>query len=132
MKKLYIDVDGVLLTSKNTQMAEGSIAFIEEVLSRFDCYWLTTHCKDGNNNQVLNYLSQYFPINIIEKLKKIKATEWDTLKTEGIDFTSDFYWFDDYVFEIEKIELRKHDCLNNLILIDLNRPNELFNALQKL
>ena len=126
MIKLYLDVDGVLLTTKNTQAAEGGIAFIENILSNFDCYWLTTHCRDNNTDNVLRALSKYYPSNIIEKLKKVKPTKWDTLKTEGIDFNSKFYWLDDYIFEIEKDVLKQHGCLDNLILVNLANKEELF------
>ena len=56
MYKLYLDIDGVLLTTKNTKAANGAIEFIDFALSNFECYWLTTHCKDGSSNQVLCYL----------------------------------------------------------------------------
>ena len=58
MKKLYLDIDGVLLTTKNTRVADGAVEFIDLALSNFECYWLTTHCKDGNCNQVLKLLAQ--------------------------------------------------------------------------
>lgn len=127
MIKLYLDVDGVLLTTKNTKTAEGGIAFIEYVISNFDCYWLTTHCKDTSTDNVLKILSKYYPPNIIDKLKKVKPTKWDTLKTEGIDFNSKFYWLDDHAFEAEKKVLKQHGCLNNLILVNLANKDELSN-----
>lgn len=125
MKKLYLDIDGVLLTPKNTRAADGAIEFIDLALSNFDCYWLTTHSKNGNNDQVLKLLAQYFPEDVIEKLKTVKPTKWDTLKTEGIELRSDFYWLDDYAFEAEKQVLKKNCRLDNLILVDLNNKDEL-------
>lgn len=130
--KLYLDVDGVLLTCKNKRTAESSEVFIDYILQHFDCYWLTTHCKTGNTHSVIMYLSGFFPPRVIKKLEQIKPTIWNTLKTEGIDFTSDFVWLDDYVFQGEKNELRKHDCLNSLMLIDLNRDKELLKVTEKL
>ena len=127
-----MDVDGVLLTTKNKRAADGSVAFIKYILSHFDCYWLTTHCRDGNADTLLRMLSQYFPSDTLDKLKKIKPTIWTTLKTEGIDFTSGFIWLDDYVFQAEKDELTKHYCLENLILVDLNRDGELVKISNKL
>ena len=125
MKKLYLDIDGVLLTTKNTRAADGAVEFIDLALSNFECYWLTTHCKDGNCNQVLKLLAQYFPNDIIERLKRVKPTKWDTLKTEGIDLGSDFYWLDDFVFEAEKQVLKKNLRLDNLILVDQNNKDDL-------
>ena len=125
MKKLYLDIDGVLLTTKNTRAADGAVEFIDLALSNFECYWLTTHCKDGNCNQVLKLLAQYFPNDIIERLKRVKPTKWDTLKTEGIDLRSDFYWLDYFVFEAEKQVLKKNLRLDNLILVDQNNKDDL-------
>ena len=125
MYKLYLDIDGVLLTTKNTKAADGAIELVDFALSNFECYWLTTHCKDGNSSQVLKLLAQYFSDDVVEKLKKVKPTKWDTLKTEGIDFESDFFWLDDYVFEAEKKVLKKNCRLDNLILVDLNNKDEL-------
>ena len=132
MYKLYLDIDGVLLTTKNTKAANGAIEFIDFALSNFECYWLTTHCKDGNSSQILKLLAQYFSDDVVEKLKKVKPTKWDTLKTEGIDFESDFFWLDDYVFEAEKKVLEKHNCLENLILVNLYNKNEISRVKQKI
>ncbi len=130
-KKLYLDVDGVLLTTKNTKAAPGSAAFLDVILSNFDCYWLTTHCKDGKVNMVLDRLAKYYPANIIKKLQVIKPTTWNTSKTEGIDFDSDFFWLDDYVFTFEKKILASKGCTDRLLLVDLNRENELMNICSK-
>lgn len=132
MKKLYLDIDGVLLTNRNPRAADGAIELIDFILSRFDYFWLTTHCRENNTTNALRMLASYFPQSIIEKLKQIKSTQWNTLKTEAIDFNSDFCWLDDYVLEAEKKELERHKCLNNLLLVDLKNDNELMNLMQKL
>lgn len=132
MYKLYLDIDGVLLTNKNTRAAAGAIEFVDFALYSFECYWLTTHCKEGNSNKVLSYLSQYYPNDVMDKLKSVKPTNWDTLKTEGIDFESDFFWVDDYVFEAEKKVLGQHTCIENLILVNLDNQDELLRVKQKI
>ena len=43
--KLYIDIDGVLLKNREDKAVEGISSFIRFIVSNFDCYWLTTHCK---------------------------------------------------------------------------------------
>ena len=58
MKKLYIDIDGVLLTIKNTQQPPFAIEFIDFITSIFDCYWLTTHCKTGDNYHILQLVQK--------------------------------------------------------------------------
>ncbi|KQT21489.1 hypothetical protein ASG31_16580 [Chryseobacterium sp. Leaf404] len=129
--KLYLDIDGVLLTSRQTKAAENVEELIIFAVQNFDCYWLTTHCK-GNARQALNYLKNYFPINIVDVLRKVKATNWDTLKTEGIDFSSNFIWLEDYPLNAEKLVLKKNKSLNNLIEINLNQEHELLNIVKKL
>jgi len=127
MKRLYIDIDGVLLTTKKTQTPCHAIEFIDYIITEFDCYWLTSHCRSGKKEieSLLLYLSSYYNTKTIEKLKTIKPTSWETAKTEGIDLTSDFYWLDDYPFEFEKAILKKHCKLDRLIVVDLNKPDEL-------
>lgn len=130
MRKLYLDIDGVILTHKNVKAADGAIELIDYIHSNYDCYWLTTHCHNGNADGALKMLSYFFPAKTIEKLKNIKPVRWNTLKTEGIDFESDFYWLDDYAFESEKKVLIKHNCIQNLILVDLNNKNELLQIIE--
>lgn len=125
MKKIYIDVDGVLLTSKHTQAAPYGEVFINIIISKYDCFWLTTHCKDGDNRMVLDRLAKYYSADTIKKLQVVKPTKWNTLKTEAIDFESDFYWLDDYVFEAEKKVLKQRNCINKLLLVNLNNEREL-------
>ena len=124
-KRLYIDIDGVLLTNKNTQRPQYAVEFIDYITSTFDCYWLTSHCKEGNSTYLLQYTSLYYDENTIEKLKKIKPTSWLTAKTEAIDLDSDFYWLDDYVFEFEKKVLKEYRKYERWIEVNLSQENEL-------
>jgi hypothetical protein len=128
VKKLYLDIDGVLLTTKQIKTADDVIPFIEFVTTNFDCYWLTTHCK-GNIGTALNYLSDYFDSTTLKKLEKINPTNWITLKTEAIDFKSDFIWLEDYPFESEKKVLMKHNAIHKLITVDLNKVGELMRVM---
>jgi hypothetical protein len=124
LKKLYIDIDGVLLTTKRTTAANFAIQFIDFVTSHFDCYWLTTHCK-GSINYSLSYLAKHFDKATLDKLRKIKPTNWTTLKTEAIDFSSDFLWLDDSPFVSEINVLTSHSANNKLIVVDLSKQDEL-------
>ena len=55
------------------------------------------------------------------------------LKTEGIDFSKDFRWFDDYAMEVEKEILKSKNCFNNFIQVDLQiNPNQLLNIIDLL
>lgn len=128
MTKLYLDIDGVLVTTKNTHAAEGVIPFLKFITEHFDCYWLTTHCK-GDALPAVEYVKEYIP-NCESYLSKIKPTQWNTLKTEAIDFSSDFYWLDDYPMTAEKQVLAQYDRTSNLIVVNLKRPNELDDIIQ--
>jgi hypothetical protein len=124
MTKLYLDIDGVLLTAKHTQAAPGVDEFIDFITQHFDCYWLTTHCK-GDNAPAVRYLSRFLLPATLEKLRlAVHPTNWDTLKTEAIELASDFYWLDDQPFQSEIAYLQAHGMADRLIIIDLNRPDE--------
>ena len=128
-KKIYIDIDGVLLdykTGEPAKHAEELILFLTSGL--YDCYWLTTHCK-GDNAPTLQYLSGRFSDKVMKRLSRIKATDWDTLKTEAIDLDSDFIWLDDYPFQAEISAL---DCVHkrtSLCSVNLEREDELLNVI---
>lgn len=122
--KLYIDIDGVLLTNKKTTASEYACEFLNYCVKNFDCYWLTTHCK-GDNKNVLKYLNEYFNVEMNDTFNLIKITYWDKLKTEAIDFTSDFLWLEDNPFNAEIEILHKNNSINNLIVINLNNKDEL-------
>ena len=128
MKKLYIGVDGVLLTVKNTRVPPGAVEFINYITSAFDCYWLTTRLK-GNGEvdtaSLLRDLALYYDVDTLKKLQTIKPASWETAKTEGIDFDADFYWIDDYPFEYEKKILEAHHKLDRLITVDVSHHGEL-------
>lgn len=128
---LYIDIDGVLLNYDSDTRADYSIELIDYITNEFDCYWLTTHCK-GETSQTIKYLSDYFPSETIEKLKTIKPTYWENLKTEGIDFDKNFIWLDDYPFQAELSVLEDFGMSDSIYRVDLRNENELFTVLNHL
>lgn len=121
--KAYIDIDGVLLTKQMT-VPEYAEPFIDFLLQNFNCHWLTTHCR-GGENKAIPYLQQFYGPSTMAKFKQIRPTDWSTLKTEGIDLESDFIWLEDYPFEAEKKVLSLAGKRESLILVDLSRPHEL-------
>ena len=131
MIKLYLDIDGVLLHTKKPCAAEYAAEFIDYVTANFDCYWLTTHCK-GDATTVQQYLSEYFPAEVMEKISRVKPTNWDALKTDAINFDEKFYWLDDYPFRAELDVLKQHNQEKRCIVVDLNNYNELKNVVIKL
>ncbi|KKS05037.1 hypothetical protein A2W45_01675 [Candidatus Curtissbacteria bacterium RIFCSPHIGHO2_12_41_11] len=116
---IYLDIDGVILAN-DIQEAKHSKEFIKYLTDNHNVYWLTTHCK-GDAEYTVNFVSRYFDPETIELLKKIKPTNWDTLKTEAIDFDKPFLWFDDQLFDSEKDELDCRNLLDSWIEIDLSK-----------
>jgi len=121
--KIYIDIDGVILT-RDHRIPDYAEDLIYYLVANHNCYWLTTHCRGGENRAV-NYLAQFYKGEILEKLMLILPTDWLDLKTEAIDFESEFVWLDDYVFVSEKEVLQTLKKSESLIEVDLNRNDEL-------
>ena len=126
--KLYLDIDGVLLDYDNDGRAEHSIELIDYITEEFDCYWLTTHCK-GDAGTAVDYLSRYFPEDTVRKLRKVKPTNWEDLKTEGIDFESDFIWLDDYPFQAELSVLGNFGMSHAIRKVNLKNKGELLDVM---
>lgn len=129
-KKIYIDIDGVLLdykTGKPAEHAEELIMFLTS--GRYDCYWLTTHCK-GDAQAALDYLSEHFSEKTMRRLRRIQPTQWTDLKTEAIDLLSDFVWLEDYPFQAEISQLYKYQKAESLYKVDLERKDDLLNAIR--
>jgi hypothetical protein len=121
---IYLDVDGVLLANEKNA-AEYASEFIEYVITRYpdSTYWLTTRCR-GDATEVLFQLKPLFSEKIYKLLEQIKPTNWDKAKTEAIDFTKPFLWFDDDLFDDEKEVLIKQDALYNHINVDLYKRSD--------
>ena len=128
---LYLGIDGVLLDYNTDTYANGAIELIDYITNEFDCYWLTTHCK-GDITPAIEYLSNYFSAETIEKLKTIKPTYWEDLKTEGIDFDKNFIWLDDYPFQAELSVLEHFGVSDSIYKVDLRKENELLTVLNHL
>ena len=121
---IYLDIDGVLLTKSGNQ-AKFVKEFLEYIVKNHQVYWLTTHCK-GDAVFTIRFMERFFDENTIELMKNILPTSWETLKTEGIDFSKPFLWFDDNIFNAEKEVLKQHNCLKSQIEINLEEdPDQL-------
>jgi len=123
---IYLDIDGVLLTNDRLA-APFAQEFLAYVLLRYPdtTYWLTTHCH-GDAMEPIRNVGHFFSADTVLLMKKIKATDWGTAKTDGIDFSKPFLWFDDCCFPFEKAVLKKHGVLGNWIEVDLYKnPNQL-------
>ena len=110
--KIYLDIDGVILT-RDHKIPEYGEEFVSYLISHHECFWLTTHCRGGENGAI-KYLSQFYSGTTLAKLKQVIQTDWKDLKTEAVDFDSRFIWLDDYPLESDA-----------LIVVDLKRESEL-------
>lgn len=126
---IYLDIDGVLLT-KAGEPAEGVAGFLRRAVASHEVYWLTTHCK-GDTGPVVAHLRHRLPQEAAGLLQGIKPTTWGFLKTDALDFSQDFLWFDDYLMDAEKAVLERHDSLHKLVSVDLRAdPLQLEKLLQ--
>jgi hypothetical protein len=115
---IYLDVDGVIL-DKYLRPAKCLHEFVEYVTSNHTCYWATTHVTDGETEHLFRVLTrQEVPEETLKLLKKVKGTSWNMLKTEVIDFDSDFLWFEDMPTTGEREQLKKHGKEDSLVWVD--------------
>ena len=123
MTKLYLDIDGALVT-KDGDPAEGVAEFLRFAVSNFDCYWLSTHCQ-GDGTRAFLYLVGKLPPESVPDIKRVKPTSWATWKTDAIDFSGDFYWLDDNPFDTELSVLRGHGTEPSNILSRLIKDKKI-------
>jgi len=79
-------------------------------LRPYDTYWLTTHCMNGNPENAQALMKQKVSKEISGDIDRIQPTTWCILKTEALDFKSDFIWFDN---EVTAEELKVLDGCRN-------------------
>lgn len=119
---VYLDVDGVLLANENN-VALGADDLIQFVVPRYNVYWLTTHCH-GDASIPVKRFARFFTPETREFLPHIRATDWQVAKTEAIDFTKPFLWFDDDLYDDERDELVSRSALAGWVEVDLSKDAE--------
>ncbi len=130
--KIYLDIDDTLINTDmyNMRPANHLKEFLEYMLDKHDVYWLTTHCN-GDPSIPTAYLGKFLP-ELIPLAMKIKPTSWNTLKTEAIDMSEDFIWFDDTLSWGEEKELEKNNKLGSHVKVDLDdNPDILLEFIEK-
>lgn len=123
---IYLDIDGVLLIDEH-HSAPHADELLQAILKEFpdSTYWLTTH-NWRDENRAKEVLAPYLRPETVALLGKIKPTEWNEMKTEGIDFSQRFLWLDDDLWPEELEALEKHKATDQFILIDLAKdPDQL-------
>lgn len=129
---LYLDIDGVLLVNE-TNLSEGAADFIKYAADNFEVYWSTTHCMDGTTEHAIEYLHRATDEDLRPWLEKFKPVVWSLAKTEAIDFTKPFLWFDDDCFSGERIKLNEQGAFHSWIEVDLRKyPDQMVHELKLL
>jgi len=123
----YLDIDGVIMAN-DKRTANYAHEFVEYLVNNYDVYWLTTHCH-GDARATVEHLKMFFNSETVKLFEKIKPTDWNVLKTEAIDFTNPFLWFEDDLFDEEKEILKQNSCFDSWIEIDFSKD---VNQLKKL
>jgi hypothetical protein len=122
---LFIDVDGVLLGKRRPRdiqlcLADGCERFIDFALDRFDCHWLTSHCR-GDAGRVIDYLRPYATPRLLDKLRLIQPTGYKTFKTEALH--GDFLWIDDAPTAWEIHVMEETGVLHRWLQIDTRQDH---------
>jgi hypothetical protein len=107
---IYLDIDGVLLAN-DYHAALHVDEFVNKCIESSErLYWLTTWCRDNDAAPAVRRLKQtdMGPETIALLEAHCLPTHWADSKTEAIDFTKPFLWFDDDCFTDERDELKKH------------------------
>ena len=120
---IYLDIDGTMIHEDIELIgkpAEGLVEFIT-ALRPYDVYWLTTHCKEGNPIRARRFMKTWLPTHLHPDIDRIKPTIWHRLKTEAIDFSDKFIWFDNDVLVSDREVLYKNalDDQQWLVEVDL-------------
>lgn len=119
--KIYLDIDGTMIHEDLSDMYGKPAAGLEEFLVALrghDTYWLTTHCTTGDPRHARELMKSLLSKEYHADIERIKPTAWKTMKTEAIDFDSDFIWFDDNIFDSEWKALEK--CGPNQSVVEMN------------
>lgn len=121
---IYFDIDGVLV-GRGWKPALCVGEFLKEAVEKHNCYWATTHCR-GDASPAIKYLKDILLPETFPYCERIKPTQWISQKTEVIDMSSNFLWFEDRPSEYDKDILAKHNKSHGLILVDLiSKPDSL-------
>ena len=127
---IYLDIDGTMihedLTENYGKAAAGLVEFLI-ALRPHTTYWLTTHCRDGNPHRAREIVKRVLPDALHPDIDRILPSVWDVNKTEGIDWTQDFIWFDNDISAAEWQKFEQADENQQVIEVNLRtNPGQLF------
>lgn len=115
---IYLDIDGVILANEE-YASNYANEFLQYIIANYPVTWLTTHCMDNDPETAVSRLKSLLEPKTVAMLSKIRGSTWSSWKTEAIDFTKPFLWFDDDCYPEEQVVLNQYGVLENWIEIDL-------------
>ena len=127
--RIYLDIDGTMIHEDLTENYGKPAMGLEEfliALRPYETFWLTTHCTDGDPSNARRIMKNVLPERLYADIDRIQGTSWETNKTTGIDFGSDFIWFDNDIFDSEWRDLEKCRSNQSVVQVDLRKnPRQL-------
>lgn len=120
---IYLDVDGVILANESN-VAKFADVFLQHIIKNYSVTWLTTHCMNNDPKTVIERLQGLLEPVTMELLSQVRGAKWDLWKTEAIDFSRPFLWFDDDCYPEEKAALEQHEVLANWVEINLSKDEQ--------
>ena len=127
---IYLDIDGVIIgTASPAEDVEALLNYIMDHFPR-SVYWLTTHCK-GPCNRTKEWLQGQVSDTLAERLyREVRSTDWNTMKTEAIDFSAPFLWLDDALLYSERKALQDHGKMDSWLVMNKRDPDMAKKALE--
>ena len=129
---IYLDIWGTLY--KTASSIEDREQLLDYILEKCpdSTYWLTTYCQYGIN-RAEDVLAREFPPEFAHKVaERVQVAEWETLKTEGIDFSRPFLWLDDNCAVAEREALVRKGAEQNYIAMNPFDPESARRALDQI
>jgi hypothetical protein len=131
---IYLDIDGTMIHEDRWDLentaSEGLVDFIV-ALRPHTTYWLTIHCRDGNPERAREIMKRHLPAELHNDIERIKPTVWDTMKTQGIDWSQDFIWFDNDISPFEWGKIKQGSENQQAIEVNLKlNPKQLIEITQ--
>ena len=133
---IYLDIDGTLIHQELSEMMGKPAAGLEEfiiALRPHSTFWLTTHCRDGNPERAREIMKRVLSDTLHPDIDRILPTVWDRHKTEGIDWSKDFIWFDKDISAFERARFATAPDTQSFIEVDLRaNPKQLLEITSEL
>lgn len=115
--KLYLDIDGVLLT-KGGALADGAEAFLRWAIAAHDPFWISTRTRDGAQRGALR---AFHGLLAPELVRAIRPARWRTLKTEALPVRADGWaWIDDEILHAERAVLADNGALGRFVRVNVD------------